>query len=118
MKLINQHTSSAVSFNGYFIESAGNQLNSGSWSSLESVDLDGNGVPDDGIGWEEFDAVGSDFLAEGFLTGESTLSPGGSLSLGLALQPEHRRLGQRRGPRFQAHRRLGANGSQQLVRHG
>jgi len=76
-----------IDFNGYFIESDGGQLSAGGWDSLESIDLDGNGTPDDGIGWEAFDAIDASFLAEGFLTGSTTLDPGGALRLGRAYNP-------------------------------
>jgi hypothetical protein len=85
-QLIN-NSSSAVNFNGYFLESDGGQLSTGGWNSLESIDQDGNGVPDDGIGWEEFDNTDSSYLAEGFLTDSTTLGPGASLSLGTAYNP-------------------------------
>ncbi len=83
VRLVN-NSSSPVSFNGYFIDSAGGALDSGGWASLESIDYDGNAIPDDGVGWETFDAVDEGFLGEGFLTSGSTLAPGGSLSLGRA----------------------------------
>jgi hypothetical protein len=85
-RLVN-NSSSVIIFNGYFIESAGNQLDLNAWASLQSIDLDGNGTPDDGIGWEEFDASGTAILAEAFFTGSSTLSPSGSLDLGNAYNP-------------------------------
>ncbi|MBN1852136.1 MAG: PEP-CTERM sorting domain-containing protein [Pirellulales bacterium] len=86
MSLVN-HSSETVSLNGYFVTSEGGALNPSGWNSLEEQNLDGNGIPDDGIGWEEFDASGNTFLGEGFLTGGSTLSAGASLALGTAFNP-------------------------------
>lgn len=85
-RLIN-NSSSAVDFNSYIIESDSDQLNPGGWDSLMSIDLDGNGIPDDGVGWEEFDDSGTHFLSEGFFIGFSILGPGDSLSLGNAYNP-------------------------------
>ncbi|WP_425395395.1 DUF1559 domain-containing protein [Aeoliella sp.] len=62
-----------VTFNAYSITSAAGALEYSNWTSLQSIDLDGNGVPDDGIGWEQFETSSDSYLSEAFLTGMSSL---------------------------------------------
>jgi hypothetical protein len=57
-------------------------LNPLGWSSLEDQDYEGNGAPGTGNGWEVLGVPSSNFLAEGFLLGSTTIGIGGSVGLG------------------------------------
>jgi hypothetical protein len=88
----------SIALNGYFISSEAGALDPSGWLSLEDQDI-GNpvdptpGDKDNGDGWEEFDAIDSGYLAEGFLVDFTTLADQDSLSLGGAFVPSVLGLG-------------------------
>lgn len=68
----------------YEITSASGSLDPLNWGSLQDRDLEGNGAPGTGNGWEEAGGVNASQLIESFLDGDSTISNGSSLSLAQA----------------------------------
>jgi hypothetical protein len=82
----------SIALNGYFISSEAGALDPSGWLSLEDQDI-GNpvdptpGDKDNGDGWEEFDAVDSGYLAEGFLLDFTSLADQDSLLLDGAFEP-------------------------------
>ena len=57
------------------------------WLSFQDQDLEGSGLPGDGLGWEEGDSVDSTLLFEAILVGGYTVATDADLSLGNAFSP-------------------------------
>jgi hypothetical protein len=82
---IKNQTGDPVQIDYYEIKSAAGSLRRNTWNSLQDQNLAGfpagNGS---GNGWEESGGGGNNALGESFLTGNSTVSNGASISLGQA----------------------------------
>jgi hypothetical protein len=82
---IKNQTGDPVQIDYYEIKSAAGSLRRTTWNSLQDQNLAGfpagNGS---GNGWEESGGGGNNALGESFLTGNSTVSNGASISLGQA----------------------------------
>ncbi|MFN3166275.1 MAG: hypothetical protein ACE37H_04335 [Phycisphaeraceae bacterium] len=87
MSLLGGETDS-FTFNYYQLTSPGGSLNPAGWNSLADQDYDGNGPADgSGNGWEEGGGVDANVLAEAYLRGSSTTTPGEVIDLGAAYNP-------------------------------
>jgi Concanavalin A-like lectin/glucanases superfamily len=73
-----------VTIDSYEITSLSGSLDSMNWYSLEEQDYEGNGAPGTGNGWEEAGGVNAEQLIESYLTGDSIIAGGASISLGNA----------------------------------
>ena len=72
----------------YRITSASGALDPAGWNSLEDQDLNGDGIPNNGIGWETLGTT-TEALSEVIFAGAdgndfSTVAPGDKLNLGRA----------------------------------
>jgi len=78
------HRAAEIDISSYQITSESNSLDDINWSSLTDQDFEGSGAPDgSGEGWEEVGGIGTDFLAEAWLQGNSTIAMSESVSLGM-----------------------------------
>ena len=75
-----------ITFKYYEVRSAGNQLNTTTWSSLDDQNFDPAG-PGVGEGWEEADQSNSSRVAEFFLQGDSNLTAADPLEIGRLFNP-------------------------------
>jgi len=77
----------AIDFDFYEIASPAGSLNPAGWVSLQDMGLDDNGVPNDGIGWEELGTPDASLLAEAFLFGSTVVADADRFNLGFAFTP-------------------------------
>jgi glucose/arabinose dehydrogenase len=82
----NVSAGSTFAIKHYQISSANGALDTGGWVSLSDRDLDTSG-PGNGQSWDESGGSNSTGLAEYYLAGSSTLTPGKRLYLGRAFNP-------------------------------
>jgi hypothetical protein len=75
-----------ITFNYYEVRSAGNQLSTTTWLSLDDQNFDPAG-PGVGEGWEEADQSNSSRVAEFFLQGDSQLTAADPLEIGRLFDP-------------------------------
>lgn len=99
-----------IAFDYYEVRSAGNQLNTATWSSLDDQNFDSAG-PGVGEGWEEADQSNASRLAEFFLQGDSNLTPADPLELGRLFNPAVAGVGVNGDLTF----KLGAQGNQLTI---
>lgn len=75
-------TGDPIELNYYEINSSAGALNANTWNSLQDQDLEQNGAPGTGNGWEEAGGSGPNVLSEAFWLGDSTLDTGSQWNLG------------------------------------
>ena len=73
-----------TTFNGYAIRSDAGSLGTAFFESLQEQGIDGNGIPNDGLGWESLGTADSGELAEANLFGSTALGITERLALGVA----------------------------------